>query len=66
MKVSHLSSYVKGTLMFPKNGWHFTAGVGQFKHKFQVKGDIAHQNLLVSGNNNDYPVMWCQNIGSKF
>jgi len=26
------------------------SGVGQFKRKFQVEGDIAHQPLLVSEN----------------
>jgi len=31
----------------------FLKGVGQFKPKFPVEGDIAHQPLLVS----DYPFM---------
>jgi len=30
--------------------WRFLKGVGQFKRKFQVKGDIFHQLLLVSEN----------------
>jgi len=30
--------------------WHFSEGVGHFERKFQVKGDIAHQPLLVSEN----------------
>jgi len=30
--------------------WYFFSGVGHFERKFQVKGDIAHQPLLVSDN----------------
>jgi len=40
--------------------------MGHFKSKFQVKGDIAHQPLLVTENQSDYPFMWYQNIGSMF
>jgi len=41
-------------------------GVGHFKRKFQVEGDIAHQRLLVPESYSDYSFMWYQNIGSMF
>jgi len=31
-------------------GQHFAEGVGHFKLKFHVEGDIAHQPMLVSEN----------------
>jgi len=40
--------------------------VGQFKRKFQVEVDIAHQPLSVTENYSDYSFMWYQNIGSMF
>ena len=41
-------------------------GVGHFKRKFQVEGNIAHQTLLVSEKQIDYPFIRFQNIGSMF
>ena len=41
-------------------------GVGHFKLKFQVEGDIAHHSLLVPEKQNDYSFIWYQNMGSKF
>jgi len=38
----------------------------QFKRKFQVEGEFAHQPLLVSKNYSDCPFMWYQSISSMF
>jgi len=44
----------------------FCDGVGHFMLKFHVEGGVAHQPLLMSEKQNDYPFIWCQNIGRIF
>jgi len=44
----------------------FQMGVGHFKRKLQMEGDIVHQHLLVSENYSDYLFMWYHNIGNMF
>ena len=43
----------------------FLEGVGHFERKFQTKGGIACQLLLVSENLSDCPFVWYQNIRSE-
>jgi len=38
--------------------------MGQFECKFHMKGEFAHQSLLVSENKSDFGYMWYENIES--
>ena len=66
--IEHFSLSLNGSDVisryWPKSA--FFKGVGHFKRKFQVEGDIAQQSLLVSENYSDCPFMCYQVIDSMF